>query len=180
MKNIILFFLFIPYSLISQDIKLPTDSTGKVVFTEVVLLDSNISANELYKRAKSWFVQTYNSSKEVIQDEDKETHTITGRAVVVVHMKSGGFTSEWGHVKYTISITCKDGRYKYSISDFYHENPPYWAIGTIDNNGMPKNNYYREKDYYRVKDELNSSINSLIVLIKEGMNKKLASSSNDW
>ena len=179
MKKLLFIIFLFPLTCFCQEIKLPTDSSGKVIYSEVINLDSNLSANELFKRAKSWFVQTYNSSKEVIQDADQETHTITGKALMIAHMTVMGATNNWGHVKYFISITCKDGRYRIIISDFFHENEPYVGIGIVDNNVKSDGVNFRKKDYSRVVEEVNNYALSLIASIKEAMNKKL-SSSNDW
>ena len=180
MKKLLLIYLLIPFLGICQDVKLPTDSTGKVIYSGVVSLDSNLSSNELFKRAKAWFVKEYNSSKDVIQDADQETHSITGKALMTAHMTVMGSTSDWGHVKYTVSISCKDGRYRYSISDFYHEIGSYPGLGTIDNNSKSSNVGYREKDYKRVVNEVNDYSNALVSSIKDFMSKKLSSASNDW
>ena len=81
MKKLLLIYLLIPFLGICQDVKLPTDSTGKVIYSGVFSLDSNLSANELFKRAKAWFVKEYNSSKDVIQDADQEMHTTNGNCI---------------------------------------------------------------------------------------------------
>lgn len=91
---------------------------GKINYTEVVQ-EQEVSSTELYKRAKIWMVDAFKSSKDVIQNDDKDNAIIIGK----------GFFSGLGHnvgvsnPKYwfTIRIDCRDGRYKYSITDFIYD-----------------------------------------------------------
>ena len=83
MRKLIIILLLCSNTCFCQQVKLPVDSvTGNVAYTDVVKADSTLSANELYKRAHAWFTETYKSSKEVIQNADNETHTISGKAIM--------------------------------------------------------------------------------------------------
>lgn len=91
---------------------------GRVEYSEVITIN-NVEAPELYKRAKIWTVNAFKSSKDVIQNDDKDNNIIIAK----------GFFSGIGHnhlIKnarywFTIRIDCRDGRYRYSISDFIYE-----------------------------------------------------------
>lgn len=120
-KLLFTLFLFFPFFLFAQDNPF-TDVfpmiDGKVNYTEVIQ-EQDVPAGELYKRAKIWMVDAFKSSKDVIQNDDKDNGIIIGK----------GFFSGLGHnvsvlnPKYwfTIRIDCRDGRYKYSITDFKYE-----------------------------------------------------------
>jgi len=94
--------------------------TNKFTFTEVINVDS-ATKNDLYLRAREWFAKTYNNSKEVIQVDDKDAGKIYGRGAISVFVTQIGIPHDNGLVYYDISINVKDGRYKYTLTNFYHD-----------------------------------------------------------
>lgn len=90
----------------------------EVNYTEVVQVEG-VLAPELYKRAKIWLVDAFKSSKDVIQNDDKDNFIVIGK----------GFFTGFGHNKavqnakywFTIRIDCKDNRYRYVVSDFVYD-----------------------------------------------------------
>ena len=100
----------------------PIDSlTGKITYTDVVVIDSITEPTKLFSIAREWFAKSYNSSNHVIQMEDKENGKLIGRATIPVTY-TGSFNTHWegGYIDYTIALYFKQGRYKYEISDFIH------------------------------------------------------------
>lgn len=195
MKNInfylfVTVLLLISKSLTCQISILPIDSaTGQVSYIGVVNVDS-ANAKDLLNRSKNWFVHTFVSSKQVIQNIDIDNNIITGKALMPAHAKYM-VDRTWGKVNFTISIFCKDNRYKYIISDFIHEGDSYaTSAGYVGSVGLLSNktkesdssmaNYYREKDLDRLCVELNEHMNELINSLKIEMNKKLETQLNDW
>jgi len=91
-----------------------------LVFTEVVELGSESQA-ELHNRAVSWFATSYNSPKQVIQ-LNQEDH-VMGRALADYYPteKMRYKKAIAGHVRYSIHIYLKDGRYKCEITNIVHE-----------------------------------------------------------
>jgi len=103
----------------SQDI-LPIDKeSGKITFTEIIKID-NADAKALYNKAKIWFVHSFNSAQNVIQLDDKESGKIIGKGLFRV-VSSVIVKGDIGVVKFTVEIVVKDGRYKYTFTDFWHE-----------------------------------------------------------
>jgi hypothetical protein len=93
--------------------------TGKITYSEIIKVDS-INSQELYLRAKVWFVHSFVSAKNVIQLDDKESGKIIGKGLFDV--KSSIVKSQnVGYVEFTIEIQVKDGRYKYTFSDISHK-----------------------------------------------------------
>ncbi len=65
----------------NEKLLLPLDSiTHLITFTDVVLIDSS-SKDEIYLKAREWVAKTYNSSKSVIEIEDKENGKIIGNGI---------------------------------------------------------------------------------------------------
>ncbi|MBK9637739.1 MAG: DUF4468 domain-containing protein [Bacteroidetes bacterium] len=167
---------------------LPIDSiSGYVSYTQIEKIDS-VSANDLFNRAETWFAKTYNSSNDVVQKSDKENFTIIGKGQMKAHAQNFGARS-WGYIKYTISIYCKEGRYKCVISDFIHEGDKFATASTYQPSvglftkttpqatGMSG---YRAKDFDRICQELNEKVTKLLSSLSSSMSKKLESKSDDW
>lgn len=165
--------------------KLPIDSnTNKITYSEIINVDSLISKQELYSRAREWFAETYNSSKEVVQMEDKESGKIIGKAITQVYYKMFGTDHPHGYINYTISISVKDGKYKYEITDLHHKgqlvqdgmSPSYGLCENMINSGTSRQKLYNYCLYVADKN-----IKNLIVDLKFSMNiKSNKNTSEDW
>lgn len=161
-----------------------------IIFTEVVKVDSNITKDELYKRARLWYADAFKNSKEVLQISDKESGELVGKALFSYY--SNYFTGSGatiGSVKYTIKIYVKNGRYKYEITDFVHEayrtNERPKNIGLIMSDtfvhlGFIGGKSIDKKIWNELKEDCDEEARVLISNLKEYMNKPTASSSNDW
>ena len=121
MLSVLLISLFsMVYGQDLKEIKFPTDSSGNVVFTEVVKGLDNINANELYSRAKIFIAKAYVSDKTVTELNDDISHTILVKPSIynTFHYILG--TYPYGHTTYSLLIECKEGKYRYTFSGFYH------------------------------------------------------------
>lgn len=139
-KIIILLYFLVPSLGFSQNTILPIDSaTGLVTYSEVISVDS-VSAVELYRRAKIWFVESYGSGKDVIQNDDQLTNTLQGKGIFTTVYWVGNSEYQWGNISYVLSIVSKNGRYKYSFSNFFHTYVGYpdFSIGVISNSMTAK------------------------------------------
>lgn len=159
---------------------LPIDSiTGKITFMEVVYVDSSFKKNELFNTAMNWFARTYISSKEVIQLQDKEQGVIIGKGIIPVYYQYMGINTQDGYMNYTISVYVKDGRYKYEITDFFHE--PHLTGG--NNYGSAEEMLNTKKVGYQkilnnMLNQMNIKANEVIKNLKLAMGRK--NSINNW
>lgn len=121
MRYLLLFILLFQLnSIIAQEIIFPIDeNTGKIVFSEVVQVDGK-SKNDLYFSARKWFVNSFKSSQNVIQLDDKDEGLIVGKANLDVRLSSK-HRQNAGHVSFTVKIEFKDGRYRYNFTNLWHE-----------------------------------------------------------
>lgn len=159
--------------------KLPFDSlTNKIAYSDVVKVDSLISKQELISRAREWFAKAYKSSTNVIQMEDKEAGRIVGKALIQVYHKSLGTNYPSGDINYTISIYAKDGRYKYEITNFYHETYGVCEkmINTTDK--IMGISYQKTYNYYLY--QVDDNIKTLISDLKSAMASSSGSKNNEW
>lgn len=84
---------------------------------EKIVEISNQSKNDLYIKANSWFVSTFNSAESVIEFQDKEAGKIMGK--YVFSYMEGIYYYD---IKQTISIDIKDSKVRIVISDPYCKN----------------------------------------------------------
>ena len=96
---------------------LPVDSlTHKVTYQGVVQVPGASQA-DLYVRAREWFATSFGSAKAVLEMDDKEAGKLIGNAhgeYMQRFMGRESPTTLWR----TINIQVKDGRFKYTISNF--------------------------------------------------------------
>jgi hypothetical protein len=160
---------------------LPIDSiTAKIVYSEVIHVDSLTKKQELFSRAREWFAKAYKSSTSVIQMEDKESGKIVGKALMQVYYKN----RQNGYINYTISIQVKDGRYKYEVTDFYHTGqgssiPDYGLCEKMINSSDKYFGVSMQKNYNSCLFELDKNIKDLISDLKSAMATKPQNIAND-
>ena len=90
---------------------------GKVNYVGVVNVDST-SKDELYNRAKRWFVDKYNSGKDVIQLDDKENGEVIGKGFFSEIWRVNWAFSQSINVWNTVKIQVKDNKFRYEITNF--------------------------------------------------------------
>lgn len=113
-----LFALFLPIFAVGQKINPDTLSFN---YTGVVQADS-MSAKSLQSRAKLFVAEAFKSAKDVTQMDDPDGGIIMVKGTMAPVIKAPLLGHiEYGYVSFTIKIQVKDGRYKYTFSDFYHE-----------------------------------------------------------
>lgn len=103
-----------------------------------VKIDSiDLSKDELYARAKSYFAYSFKSAQDVIQLDDKENGKIIAK---------GNFTSmnktaigRYGsRIQFTFTIDLRDGRFRGIIEDLYHD-------GLISDSSIAGGSFSNEK-----------------------------------
>jgi hypothetical protein len=169
--------------------KLPIDEdTKRITYSDVIMVDSSVTKNELFSRAREWFAKTYNSSTDVVQMEDKENGKLVGKALTQVYHKAMGSNYPSGHINYTISLYFKDGRYKYEITNFHHTGqlvsggriPDYGVCEDMINTTHKTMGFSNQKTYNYYLTQLDENITTLIVSLKNTMNVKVSSKKDDW
>jgi hypothetical protein len=91
-----------------------------ITFTGIVTVDSATSKDVLFSRAKRWVAENFNNAQAVIQNEDKDGGNLTLKAgfqywQIVPLSKFDAF------MHYTFSLSFKEGKFKYDITNFYPE-----------------------------------------------------------
>lgn len=119
MKNLLVLLFILPFCTFCQTDSIPRNAEGKYEYTEVVKVDA-ASADKLYSNAKLFIVDAFKSGKDVTQLNDDNTRTVAGQGSFKINYK-GINSAIVDYTVFRISIQCKDGKYKYIISQFaYH------------------------------------------------------------
>jgi Domain of unknown function (DUF4468) with TBP-like fold len=95
---LVLFFLF-------------QNSFEQTVVSEIVKVDSTLTKSTLYSNGLTWFAYKFKSSNDVIQMKDPESGKIIGKGIFDFVYQNGKSIPR--HI--TITLTVKDGRYKYEV-----------------------------------------------------------------
>ncbi|MBC7920451.1 MAG: DUF4468 domain-containing protein [Ferruginibacter sp.] len=92
------------------------EGTRKITYTEVVTIDK-VKKGELLKRAQSWAAGgQYAPAKQQVADQ----YQCRGQVKVSYPSITAGKTDK-GLVTYSAAVYCKDGKYKYVLTDFSHQ-----------------------------------------------------------
>jgi len=185
MKKITIFIFLVCCTSTFGQIAIPIDkNSGKAIFTEVISIDS-ISAENLYNRARLFVVNNYNSAKTVTDLSDDKLQSIVLKAYTTSHFKSWAGIYEAGGFNYILKIYCKDGRYKYEISDLVHtgmyDTVNISSGGAIENVKPACGTMHISKgqwDY--IKKDCISNIEELIKNLKKSMLIKSEMEKKDW
>jgi hypothetical protein len=182
---ILIFALFFTQEIFAQDklLGILPLREGKVTYSDVVQIQG-VSKDEMYKRVKLWFIETYNSSKDVIQLDDKDHGEIIGKGCFRAKWNFRFYTALSMNVWKTIKIQIKNDSLRYEISDFRLNNYffPTQNASLSDasvpleawNKGHDANN---KRFYPRINNQMIALINSLEAAIKSKANDNWLSSS---
>jgi len=134
--------------------QLPMDNTNKITYEEVVDVPGK-SADEIYKKIMTWYQTYYKNPGEVIRENDSLKKSITGKPRFRISNPPDkeGTKTDAGLVQYTITVAAKDGRFKYTLTDFNWKGTSYYACEKWYDTALPShtpamNDYLLQTDNY--------------------------------
>lgn len=159
---------------VAQD--LPTDSlTGKITYSAVVKVDS-ATANELYDRALGWFGKEFKASGKAIGFSDREAGIIKSSPDVnfeVGWVKKNGSRAHYGSVSFSMTIECKPGRFRYTMTDLVHGGDAYCKIGPLETTSTA----CLYKGPYEV---LRADVHERAIALIDGLKAAMSTGGSDW
>ncbi|MBP6335496.1 MAG: DUF4468 domain-containing protein [Bacteroidia bacterium] len=99
----------------------PVDPITKMITYEGVVEVKGETAATLYKRALEWFKTNYKNPTDVIRENDEAGNKIVGKhrfKIMNPPDKNGVREGDAGLIEYTITVSSRDGRFKYEITQF--------------------------------------------------------------
>lgn len=136
---------------------------GVVTYTNVIQVDGT-NKDELYSRAKKWFATMYKSANDVIQLDDKENGEIIGKGNFKI-----SYYARNPIINHTITISIKDGRFKYVITDLVYSD--------IQGDKFPIENFPKA---WAGKKKLYESVDREVSQLISSIEKSMKSKADEW
>ncbi|MFL5729165.1 MAG: DUF4468 domain-containing protein [Cytophagaceae bacterium] len=175
MKIIVAFCLLITASLSLSAQTLPTDAeTKKITFQETVNMDS-LSKSMLYDRCKNWMTNYYKSTK--FDLDDKSSRIGMSGYFLVTLTYDFKYKAEY-NVAYNISFNLKDGKYRYTITDF-----TVYKVATGPKTVQPAETAYAKMTTANKKEfvtQVNAEVSKLIEDMKVAVKSGKMKDQDDW
>jgi hypothetical protein len=157
-----------------------------LTFTDVIQVEG-VSKNELYNRARLWFIGAFVSADDVLLMENKQEGQLIGEGNFKFVPKMYLGSDIGGIIKFTIKLFVKDGRYKYVITEFV--NKPKGAKQGIF--GVITTDYYcpvktggskkwNDKTWWNMKSDIYKNIPPLIADLIIKMEVPIESEDESW
>jgi hypothetical protein len=98
----------------------PVDRETKLISYSDVVDQKGVSAKDLYARANAWYLKFFNNPAEKLRKKDDETNSLEFFVrVKLYNFDKKGVKSDSGELmQYNLTLTCKDGRYRYEFTKF--------------------------------------------------------------
>lgn len=147
-------------------------------YSDVIKVDSS-SASQLYSHAKLFISNSFKSYSAATDLDDEAGKVVVVKGIIPVTVVKIGMPPR-SEVNFSLKIECREGRYKYTFSDFLLYYQPgrmtkEFVIGLSDED--PKG--VSKKQLSSVREQVDKNINSLIASLKKEMASSSASGS-DW
>lgn len=183
MKKLLLAAFLIPAICRAQENDI---DTVRFYYSGVSIIDSATPAKILQSRARIFITENFKSARDVIQMDDQDAGVIIVKAVFAPIAKMGILGSrEYGWVNFMLKMQFKDGKYKYTFSDFSHEGSTSnghtaFAGGTLTNIKPGCGTFYMTMGYWRqVKQDACEEERSLVDRIEAAMKDESVSAKKD-
>lgn len=160
----------------------PVNSNGEIEYTEVVKVDST-SAEVLYSRAKMTIAQSFKSAKNVIQNDDQVNKQILLKGNISADYSWNPLAVCPAHIDFTMTVFCKDNKYKFSIKPSEHIFGVGCKIsgsggGNLLNEKPDCGTFNMPKSYW---NDIKSNANTEFLMFIESFKKKMViRTDNDW
>ena len=140
------------------------DRTNLVTYQDVVKQEG--TPQVLYDRAMAWVKKYYKNTAEAIKKADPEKGVIEMRSSVRIFSKQkDGTMMQKNIVYYNFKLECREGRYRYTITNF---NEKAAAAAPIENWFKTDSPYWSPSQYDWL-NQIDEQIKKLINSLEEGM-----------
>lgn len=106
------------------------DTVSKMITYQGVVEVKGVKADELYKRIDAWFHSYYKNPTEVIRENDSVKYSIVGKPrfrLLTQKEKDGPKVEGNSTVQYTITVSARDGRFKFELTSYNWKQLSYYA-----------------------------------------------------
>ncbi len=159
--------------------QLPVDNVTRKITYEEVVDASGKSADEIYQKIILWFRTYYKNPAEVIRENDSIKRSVMGKPRFRISNppEKEGTKTDAGLVQYTIIVAAKDGRFKYTLTEFNQKQNSYYPCERWYDTALPS--YTRAmEEYLRQTD--NYAKTTIADLKSSITNEKPVKNKDDW
>lgn len=169
-------FLFAQVSEQESDPIVPVDEvTGMIIYRDVI--ETEGSKEELFNRAISWISDNYKNAASVTSRRDFESGIIEGDHRFKIYSTTEDSTSvELGTILYNFTLEFKNGRYRYTYTDFAMKGASRIPLERWLDNEDPLCGEHNFRNLRKVDAYMTELLNSL----KEGMIPPVEVEDDDW
>ncbi|MCD4745439.1 MAG: DUF4468 domain-containing protein [Bacteroidales bacterium] len=155
---------------------LPIDEDTKLITYQEVVQETG-TKDELFNRAVMWINFFYKNPVDVTKVRDPESGIIKGlhRFKIYKTDKKGNKTDA-GVIMYSINLQFKEGRYRYTITDFILKQSSRFPI----ERWLNKDHRAYNSNWDDYLNQVNIFTNSLIKSLKKGMKPENKKTDDDW
>jgi hypothetical protein len=147
----------------AQDNQLALDEHNKYIYYQVIDLPG-ISADSLHKNAEGFVKMNYSKNGKINTDNNSESINVKDKFST---QSAGALVKrDNGEMSYTLNIQCKDGKYRYWLTDFVftpYQRDRYGAFTTVNAVSTPLENAKAKLS----KTELSSYLDQTTLFCKQ-------------
>jgi hypothetical protein len=168
----LLLFIINPFGSWAQENNIPVDEeTGLITYQEVVTEEGN--KESFFDRSIKWINAYYSNPVDVTKTRDPESGMVKGmHRIRLKNVLDDGVQADAGTVQYRFSLEFKEGRYRYTLTEFELRQASKvpcenWLTSTDP----------QSKSYLKQIDEF---AQSWIASLKEGMMPEVEKKEDEW
>lgn len=177
--SIIIIILSVSLNLSAQETEetqiVPVDeNTGLITYQGVVKQEG--TQKELFNRCGEWVWKYYANPVRVTKLRDAATGKIEGRHQFRVTILKDGIEQDAGMVLYTFIIELKDGRYRYTLTDFVLRKASRFPV----ENWLDKSDPGHNEEWDNFLKQVDTFAKSFIANLNEGMQPPKVIVEEEW
>jgi len=161
------------------------ENTDKMEYGAIIDV-AGATKDQLFRTARKWFQKNYSKKavgEDVIYTDDSYLGEMAASPNMWVEARIQGKPTNAGAVNYTIIIAAKEGKYKYSLSGFYHEsNRSQFGSGGDLNNANPDcgEEEMSAVTWAEIQADCREKTEKIVEELKEIMSTAASSTEDDW
>lgn len=178
LQRLIFLLFFAPFAnqLSAQNDIPKSAETGLFCYEEVVQQPDG-NKQELYRRLMTWVNKFYKNPRDVIKEQkDESQELLIVHRFKIFNIPEKGPKTDAGLVEYKLRITCKDGRYRYELTNIQWKQTSSFPIERwVDPKYAKGHNEYAS--YLKQTDE---QIRLILEALEKAMSEAGANVKADW
>jgi hypothetical protein len=155
--------------------------TGRITYTGVVQVEG-ASADQLFSRATLWYASTFKSAGSAIDLSDRASGVIVSAPGVnfpAFYVKKNGTKIEDGVIKFSLKIECREGRFKYTLTNLEHANGNTCSGGELERASAAGMCFWNNL-WASMKAEAHTTVQELVANLQKAMSNPQTIEGSDW